>query len=168
MWTRVKAVVRASDLIIALVAVIALMLAACTGESSTSRPPEAAPTTTTVDSSASQNSDQDLVFGKGQLPETIPADFPIPDQAVIGSTMVDRTRDLTEVIVTYPADVPEVVEFFESNLPALGYSVDTSSGTDARWIIEFSSDGSTGELVLSVGGTGLTQSTLSIVTPVAG
>ena len=90
------------------------------------------------------------------------------DQAVIGSTMVDRTRDLTEVIVTYPADVPEVVEFFESNLPALGYSVDTSSGTDARWIIEFSSDGSTGELVLSVGGAGLTQSTLSIVTPVAG
>ena len=42
MWTRVKTVVRASDLIIAVVAVIALMLAACSGETSTSEAPEVA------------------------------------------------------------------------------------------------------------------------------
>ena len=168
MWTRAKTVVRAGNLLIAIVAVIAVLLGACSGESSTSEPREAAPTTTLVESSASQDTDQDLVFGRGQLPDTVPAGFPIPDQAVIGSTMVDRTRDLTEIIVTYPAEVPEVVQFFESNLPALGYSIDMSSGTDARWVIEFSSDGSTGELILSVGGVGTTQSTLSIITPVTG
>lgn len=169
MKSRVRSVVRASDVIVAMVALIAVLLAACSGD--TTDEPDVATTTTVTESAASsgqQDGQQDVEFGRGQLPATVPADFPIPDQAVVGSTMVDRIRDLTEAVVIYPADVPEVVRYYETNLPELGYTIDESSGTEANWTIEFSTDASSGELRLSVGGASLTQGVLRVVTPVSG
>ena len=130
MRSKATAVIRTGDVIVAVVAVLALILAACSGESTDA---EASDATTTIvtESGTSGGEAGELEFGRGQLPETVPADFPIPDEAVIGATMVDRTRDLTQVITTYPANVPAVVEFYEINLPALGYAIDASSGTDA-------------------------------------
>lgn len=168
MRSKATAVIRTGDVIVAVVAVLALILAACSGESTDTEASDATTTTIVTESGTSGGEAGELEFGRGQLPETVPADFPIPDEAVIGATMVDRTRDLTQVITTYPANVPAVVEFYEINLPALGYAIDASSGTDASWTIEFSSEASTGEIVLEVGGSGLTQGSLSIVTPIPG
>ena len=170
MLNRVRSVLRTSDVIIAVIAVIALLLAGCSGDSAETDAP--ATTTTTVASTVGADDQSgatdDIVFGRGELPPTIPADFPIPDQAVIGSTLVDRTRDLTEVIITYPASVVEVAAFFDANLPVLGYAIDSSSGTDGSWTVEFSSDTSTGVVDLSVAGSGVTQSILRFVTPTSG
>ena len=165
MKSRVRSVVRASDVIVAMVALIAVLLAACSGE--TTEEPDVVTTTTVVESAASSGSD-DVEFGRGLLPATVPADFPIPDQAVIGSTMIDRNRDLTEAVVVYPSDVPEVVRYYETNLPELGYTIEESAGTDANWTIDFSNGDSTGELRLSVGGGSLTQGILRVVTPASG
>ena len=166
MKSRVRSVVRASDVIIAMVALIAVLLAACSGDTAADEPE--VETTTTVTESVASTGQDDVEFGRGELPATVPADFPIPEQAVIGSTMVDRIRDLTEAVVVYPADVPEVVRYYETNLAELGYTIDASSGTDANWVIDFSTEASTGELRLSVGGGSLTQGILRIETPVSG
>lgn len=152
---------------IAIVAIaLALLVAACNGSSGDT-------TTTTIDaatttSTTTDTSGQDLVFAEGEVPETVPDGFPIPDQAVIGSTMIDRTRGVTEMVAVYPANVTEVVDFFETNLPALGYVIDSSSGTDANWTIVFADGDLDGEIVLVVGGSGLTQGTVRIVTPLSG
>ena len=77
--------------------------------------------------------------------------------------MIDRNRDLTEMITTYPAEVPAVVQFFEQNLPALGYTIDSSAGSDANWEIAFSSESHTGEIVLAARGNGLSNGTIRII-----
>lgn len=143
--------------LIVLIAALALVLGACTDSSD----PADETTTTTVTESA-DGSDEQLVFGSGEMPPTVPEDFPFPDQAVIGTTMIDRTRDLTEVIATYPANVVEVVDFFETNLPGAGYVIVTSDGTDGSWEMTFEKDDLTGSLVLDTGGSGLSQGTIRL------
>ena len=170
MLNRVRSILRTSDVIVAAIAVLALLLASCSGDGAETDDPATTTTTTasTVEVDAPSGETDDVVFGRGELPSTIPADFPIPEQAVIGSTLVDRTRGVTEVIITYPASVVEVAVFFDTNLPVLGYAIDSSSGTNGSWTIEFSSDTSTGVLKLDVAGSGLTQSVLTFVTPTSG
>lgn len=146
--------------IMALVIVaLAVALAGC----SESGPEEGALT-----SVPGEASDEPLVFDSGSIPATVPDDFPIPSEARVGSTMVDRTRGVTEVLVVYPADIPEVVEYFETNLAEVGYSVDESSGSDTRWVIEFSSDGLDGNIVIEASGGGVSQGTIRLVQPVSG
>ena len=166
MFTRTRSVLRSTDLIIAAVAIIAVLLAGCTSDDST--PDEPATTTSVVESGSATTANQDVVFGRGELPSTVPADFPIPEQAVVGATLVDTSRGLTEVILTYPADVPAIVEFYETNLQAFGYALDESTGTDANWTIDFSKDGLTGTITVSTAGPGLAQGSLRIVTAPAG
>ena len=146
-----------------LVLALALVGAACSDSDGDAVPADDGTTSTTAAPSPDQNADEQVVFGQGEAPATVPDDFPIPEQAVIGSTMIDRNRDLTEMITTYPAEVPAVVQFFEQNLPALGYTIDSSSGTDANWEIAFSSETHTGEIVLAVGGNGLSNGTIRII-----
>ena len=70
----------------------------------------------------------EVVFGRGSVPETVPESFPIPDEAVVGATLVDATRGLTEMILTFPADTAAVVEYYEENLPSRGYQITDSDG----------------------------------------
>lgn len=139
-----------------------LLLAACdsstpSGETTTSMP--GGDTTTTVDPNAS------LVFGKGTLPETVPGSFPIPAQSVVGATMIDRNRSLTEFVMTLPANVDAVVKFYEDNLPARGYEVSNSVGTDAVWDLEFSGEGVEGDVNIRTAGSGLAYVAVSFTTP---
>jgi hypothetical protein len=164
MITKARSLLRSTDIVIVVVAAIAILVAGCTDADSAE---ETSPTTT-INESVSSDDGQALVFGSGEVPSTVPVDFPIPEEAVIGSTMIDRTRGRTELITTYPANVPDVVEFYETNLPARGYAVDSSSGTDAKWIIDFSSGETTGQVVIATGGSGLSQGTLVFIIPVAG
>lgn len=139
---------------------LTVALAACSAESG---PEESALT-----SLPGEASDEPLVFGSGSIPGTVPDGFPIPSEARVGSTMVDRTRGVTEVIIVYPANISEVVEYFETNLTAVGYTVDESSGTETRWVIEFSSDGLDGDIVIEAPGGGVSQGTIRLVQPVSG
>lgn len=163
MFTKARSILRSTDIIIAVVAIVAVLLAGCTNENA-----ETDSTTTTPTTAPSESGSDDLVFGSGVLPSTVPADLPIPEQAVIGSTLVDTPRGLTEVIVTYPADVTAVVDFFTTNLPVFDYVVDSSAGTDAKWEIEFSKDELSGVIVVSTAGSGLAAGALTIVVPVSG
>jgi hypothetical protein len=154
---------RASIRLVAGTLVAVALLGACSGgdatETTTTRPE----TTTTVDTS-----DQPVVFGRGSMPDTVPEDFPLPDQAVIGSTLIDRTRGVTEVVVTFPTGVTAVSDFYATNLEALGYTVNSSSGSDAEWVITFSKDALTGEARIMPGGNGLSSGTIVLTVPVSG
>ena len=161
MQIRAKTALRSWDIVIAIVALIAVLAAGCTNGAEDDPAPESSTTSTVVDAAAS--GDEPLVFGDGVVPETAPADFPLPEQAVVGTTMIDRTRGVTEYIVVYPANVLEVVAYYEANLPALSYDITASSGTDAKWSIEFAKGDTTGEVSLSVGGQGLTQGAVTFV-----
>ncbi|MCL1587288.1 MAG: hypothetical protein M3092_02635 [Actinomycetia bacterium] len=139
--------------LIAVVAVIAVIAGACTSNSDSTAPET---TTTTFDF-------PELEFGRGVLPASVPALWPTPDESVIGATMMDGTRRLTEIVVTYPATVSDVASYYTTNLPVLGFEVTDASGTDGKFTIEFSGNGVTGTIVLTTGGTGLTAGTIQMV-----
>ncbi len=136
--------------LVALLAALSLLVAACSSSDSDD-------TTTTTG--------EDLVFGSGELPETVPSDFPFPDQAVIGTTLIDRPRGLTEFITTYPAIVPDVVAFYETNLPAAGYEIVSSEGNDGTWDLEFAKDDLTGEISVDAAGSAVSQGAIRMVQP---
>lgn len=112
-------------------------------------------TTTTIDASG-------VVFGRGTIPETVPTSFPVPDEARVGATLIDSNRNLTEMILTFPANVDAVVDYYEENLPARGYEITTSEGTDADWLIEFNGDGIDGVLRVKTGGSGVAAATVQL------
>ena len=140
-------------ILITLVVVIAVVSAACTSSD---------------DSSASGSSTTafdfpELEFGREILPASVPASWPHPEQSVIGATMIDGNRRLTEIVVTYPSEVSDVASYYTTNLPVLGFDVTSASGTDAAFTIEFSGHGVKGTIALQTGGTGLTAGTIQMV-----
>ncbi len=143
-------------LLIALVVVVAVVAAACTGTTSDDL-------TTTTGGSTTTFELPELEFGRGVMPASVPLSWPMPDRSVIGATMIDGTRGLTEVVATYPADVSAVVDYYTQNLPVLGYEVTNSEGSDAEWRLEFSGEGLSGEVILEVGGSGVTTGTLRFI-----
>lgn len=90
--------------------------------------------------------DEPVVFGEGVRPPAIPADFPIPPEAVIGSTMIDRTNHRTEMALQVGADLEAVVRYFNIGLVSQGYVVGASSGTETSWTIMFRRDELMGEI----------------------
>jgi hypothetical protein len=148
-----------SLLLLAVVIVLAGALVGCTGSSGD---------TTTTTSTGAPDSGEDLVFGRGEIPSTVPSDFPIPEQAQIGATLVNRPSGLTELVVTYPANVTAVVANYETNLEALAYTVESSSGTDASWSITFSKGDLKGEITIATAGSGLSSGAIRIIQPVSG
>jgi hypothetical protein len=140
-------------ILIALLVVVAIVSAACSSSSG-----GAAPETTTTSFEF-----PDLEFGRGVLPASVPASWPTPDQAVIGATMMDGTRRMTEVIITYPANVTDVADYYTTNLPVLGYEITGLSGTDGATTIEFSGNAVTGTIALATAGTSLTAGTIRMI-----
>ena len=138
-------------IMIAIVSAVAVIGAACTGGAEES--------TTTSSTTTIPIEIPDLEFGSGEVPFTVPSAFPVPDSAVIGATMIDGVNGRTEMIINFPASVPDVVAFYESNLPVLGFAVTDSRGTESEWDITVSKDGVTGAIRLTFGGTGLSSGT---------
>lgn len=79
-------------------------------------------------------------FGEGEVPSSVPEDFPIPESARIGLTLVDHDRGRTEMNVTFPAGLQPVALYFDQNLVNRGYVVNSSSGDGVKWLIEFERD----------------------------
>ena len=95
------------------------------------------------------------MFGRGSVPETVPLSFPIPDEAVVGATLVDADRGLTELILTFPAGTAAVVDYYEENLPLRGYQITDSRGSDTEWRLDFSDDVVDGVVSVQTGGSGV-------------
>ncbi|MEA2010702.1 MAG: hypothetical protein U9N78_08360 [Actinomycetota bacterium] len=139
--------------LLAVLAAIIVVALAATGCSDSSGE------TTTADSAAD---DSGVVFGRGSVPDTVPDSFPIPEEAVIGATLVDGNRGLTEMIITFPATVDAVVTYYEDNLPLSGYEITRSEGTDGDWEIEFNGEGVDGEIRITAGGSGVSAGTVRL------
>lgn len=43
---------------------------------------------------------QAVTFGEGEIPDSVPDDFPVPEGAVVGTTLVDRVNNRTEFRLT--------------------------------------------------------------------
>jgi len=119
---------------------ISLIAGACGGSS--------AETTTMADTS-------DVVFGRGSVPDTVPDSFPIPGEAVVGATLVDSNRGLTEMILTFPANVAAVVSYYEENIPGRGYEIASSAGSETEWQIQFDGVDLHGVITVRTGGSGV-------------
>jgi hypothetical protein len=138
---------------IAITVVIAVVGAACT--SGATGQAQAASTSSTTSFVLPE-----LEFGRGSMPASIPKSFPVPDQAVIGATMMAGTRNVTEVVLTYPADLAAVVAYYTNNLPVVGYELGNSSGNGDSWSLKFSGENLTGEIRLETVASSLTTGTL--------
>jgi hypothetical protein len=123
---------RTRNILIAIVAAIAVLGAACSSSAEET-------TTTTIPAEI-----PDLEFGKGEVPFTVPAGFPIPETAVIGTTMIDGDNGRTEMIINFPSPMADVVSYYETNLPATGFEITDSDGIATRWEIDHVKDGSDG------------------------
>ncbi|HAX81247.1 MAG TPA: hypothetical protein DCY40_01610 [Actinobacteria bacterium] len=104
------------------------------------------------DDSPLATADDPVVFGEGVRPPAIPSDFPIPSNAVIGSTMIDRTNHRTEMALQVGSGLEAVVQYFNVGLVSQGYVVGASHGTAAAWTISFSRGELSGEIDFSAAG----------------
>lgn len=96
-------------------------------------------------------------FGEGVLPASVPARFPLPEGAVVGSTLLDRANHRTEAALTVRQESPVVVQYYTVSLVSAGYVVDSSAGDPlGRWRIEFSRGDLRGSIDLQSGGSGVT------------
>jgi hypothetical protein len=141
-------------LLAVVVVALAVSLTGCSdnGEASESEPP-------------TSGSAEDVVFGSGELPETIPDEFPLPAGSAIGSTMVITSTGFTEVIVRMSAEQDLAVSFFDQELPKAGFTVDSSADDGGTWLIEFSFDGVKGTIEITEPVDGISQAVIRYNVP---
>lgn len=96
-----------------------------------------------------------IEFGEGEIPPGFPGDFPIPDGAEIGSTLIDRTNTNSEFSMQVPLSLSGLTQFFSVNLVSEGYVVESSTGTQSAWTIEFTRGDLDGSLVMKAAAEGI-------------
>ena len=64
-----------------------------------------------------------LELGSGEVPASVPEDFPMPEVAVVGATLIDPGRGLTEMNLRLPSSAQAATDYFAENLEARGYTV---------------------------------------------
>jgi hypothetical protein len=109
-------------------------------------------------------STEPITFSEGSIPDSVPDDFPIPDGAVIGTTMVDRVNNRTEFRITWRTDPTSAVQFFELGLVNRGYVVESSEGNQALWTLTFANGELTGQIVFSAPQNDLVAAVVSLAT----
>lgn len=139
--------------LIAIVLAVTLVLAACGGESTPDVSDELPPV----------ESLPELEFGRGELPITVPSNWPMPQEHKIAGTMIDGTRALTEVVFTANGAVLSVVASYERALPEAGYTYETTKNSDNKYTIEYEGNGIEGDLVLQAASSGVTAATMTFV-----
>jgi len=106
----------------------------------------------------------DVVFGSGEIPDGFPGDFPIPDSATIGSTLVDRAASRYEVLMVLPAEQSAAIVYFETNLPSTGYDIVGSGFDGAEWRFQFEGDSASGGLFIKAEDSGVTTVAVDLTT----
>ena len=96
-----------------------------------------------------------VTFGEGELPSSVPDGFPVPRDAVVGSSMVDRANHRTEFSLTLRGEMADAVHYYTVSLVSAGFVVDRSQGDALAWRIDFSRGEVRGNLVIRSGGPGL-------------
>ncbi len=134
------------------VAVMALALTACNGD-------DVVDTTGVTPTSAVSG---DVVFGSGSIPEGFPSDFPIPQAATVGSTLVDPNRGRYEVILFIPAEREAAIVFFRANLENAGYTITADELDGDLWRIEFEREGEQGGMLIKLEDTGISSVSLDL------
>ena len=99
--------------------------------------------------------DDPVTFGEGEIPSSVPDDFPVPAGAVVGSTLVDRVNHRTEFAFTIAQEADAVVQYYTVGLVSAGFVVTSSESGLDFWQIEFSRGELLGQLIISPGGSGL-------------
>lgn len=121
---------------------------------------------TTVPEDTAITSAEDVVFGSGTLPETIPENFPLPQGSSVGSTMVVTKSGFTEAIIRIGADIGLTAEFFAQALEQAGFTVASSAAVDdGGWLIEFADGESPGTIELTEPLEGISQAVLRFNVP---
>jgi len=118
-----------------------------------------------VSSGAAASSADDVIFGSGEFPETIPDGFPLPAGSSVGSTMIVTKTGFTEVVVRVGAGIGVTAEFFDQSLGQAGFSVDSSAAAGEAWVIEFSIDGSKGTIDITEPLEGVSQAVVRYNVP---
>lgn len=113
------------------------------------------------DSPAATGAGDQVVFGEGEPPAAFPADFPIPTNAVIGTTLVDRINHRSEMALQIDGLVDAAVQNFTIGLVSQGYVITSSEGTAESWTIAFNRGELRGEVVFQAVG-GFTQAVASV------
>jgi hypothetical protein len=104
-----------------------------------------------------------VTFSEGEIPDTVPGDFPIPAGAVVGSTMIDRVNNRTEFAVLVRSDVAALEQFYTVELVGAGYIVERSEGGSVGiWEISFSRGDLVGTIAMTSPGAGTSQAVVSI------
>jgi hypothetical protein len=104
-----------------------------------------------------------VTFGEGEIPESVPDDFPIPPGAAIGSTMVDRVNNRTEFAILVRTDLETLVQFYTVELVGAGYIVETSEGGGVGlWEISFDRGDLQGTITMTSPAIGVSQAVVSI------
>lgn len=93
---------------------------------------------------------QDVEVTEGSIPSSFPRDFPIPGDATIGETMIDRINHRSEATLTLESEMVPVIQYFQLELVGAGYVVDTSDGDESQWRIEFFRDELRGSIDITV------------------
>lgn len=106
--------------------------------------------------------DEPVTVGEGEIPGSVPDDFPVPAEAVVGSTLVDRVNHRTEFRLNMSEGSTPVIQFFTVNLVSAGYVVERSAGDDARWSIQFSRGTLRGTVLVEPAGSGAATALVSI------
>jgi len=102
--------------------------------------------------------------GRGAIPETMPAEFPIPPDAVVGETSVDRGRSTTVVHLVTAGSIEEAAGFFTVGLVSGGFVVPRSGEQGEGWEIRFSRLDLRGTVVMAPADAG-TAVTVTIIDP---
>ena len=145
---------RRTGLVVAFIVVAALLAAGCGSSESGSA---------TTDGALPDESG--VVFGRGTVPATVPETFPIPDEAVVGATLIDGNRGITEMILTLPATFASSVSYYEENLPGSGYEITSAGGSQVEWEFVFVGDEADGVVDVKAAGTGVSSVTVRFTQP---
>lgn len=122
--------------------------------------------TTTTAAGTAVASPDDVVFGSGVMPDTVPSIFPIPQGSVVGSTMVVTKTGFTEVIIRLSAEIGVAAEFFNQGLEQAGFAVESSvADADGGWRIEFLDGDTPATIELTQSQSGISQAVLRYNVP---
>jgi len=95
-----------------------------------------------------------VITEEGEIPDSVPDDFPVPADATVGVSVVDQLAHQTEFALALAQGVEEAAQYYLVNLVSSGYVVESSAGDDTRWNISFSRGALRGTVRIEAGETG--------------
>ncbi|OFW53342.1 MAG: hypothetical protein A2V75_03190 [Actinobacteria bacterium RBG_16_70_17] len=95
-----------------------------------------------------------VITQEGEIPDSVPDDFPVPADATVGVSVVDQLAHQTEFALALAQGVEEAAQYYLVNLVSSGYVVESSAGDDTRWGISFSRGALRGTVRIEAGETG--------------